>query len=59
MYYIFGKPWVQGLQRQCFRVSDMQIYKYKYKYIYKYTNTVLVKLAHRPNCIDPRSHIVV
>ena len=25
--YIFGKPWVQGPQRQCSRI---QIYKYKY-----------------------------
>ena len=34
MCYIFEKPWVQGPQRQCSRVSDMpiQIHKYKYKY---------------------------
>ena len=26
---------------------------------YKYTNIVLVAVDHRPNCIDPRLHIVV
>ena len=34
---------VRGPQKQCYRVSDMQIHKYKY------TNTVWVKFADRPN----------
>jgi hypothetical protein len=34
---------VRGPQKQCSRVSDMQIHKYNY------TNTVWVKFANRPN----------
>ena len=34
---------VQGPQKQCPQVSDIQIYKYKY------TNTAWVKFADRPN----------
>ena len=49
MCYIFGKPWVQGPQRQCSRVSDMQIQIHKYKYTNTNTNTVSVKIDNRPN----------
>ena len=28
MWYIFGKPWVQGPRCQCYGVSNMQIHKY-------------------------------
>ena len=43
MCYIFGKPLVQGPQRQCSKVSDMQIQ------ICKYTKTISFKVSHRPN----------
>ena len=49
MCYIFEKPWVQGPQRQCSRVSDMQIQIHKYKYTNTNTNTVSVKIDNRPN----------
>ena len=45
MCYIFEKVMVRGPQKQCYRVSDMQIHKYKYTK----TNTVGVKFADRPN----------
>ena len=40
---------IQGPQKQCSRVSDLQIHKYKYTntQIHKYANTALVKVADR------------
>ena len=51
MCYIFENVMVQGPQKQCSQVSDVQIHKYKYTntQIHKYTNTVLVKVADWPN----------
>ena len=46
MLYFFENVMLRGPQKQCSRVSDVQIYKYKY------TNTASVKVAGRPNmCI--------
>ena len=36
MCYIFGKPWVQGSQRQWSQVSDIQIDEYRDKYKYAF-----------------------
>ena len=43
MCFIFENVMVQGPQKQCSQVSDVQIHKYKY------TNTASVKVADRPN----------
>ena len=53
MCYIFEKVMVRGPQKQCSRVSDLQIHKYKYtntqihKHTKTYKNTDLVKVADR------------
>ena len=39
MGYIFEKEIVQGPQKQCSHVSDIQIHKSKYTNAHKYTNT--------------------
>ena len=44
MCYVFEKVRVQGPQKQCSRVSDLQIHKYKY------TNTQIRKYSIGQSC---------
>jgi hypothetical protein len=44
MCYIFEKVMLQGPQKQCSRVSDVQFHKY--------TNTIWVKFANRPDIFE-------
>ena len=55
MCYIFENVMVQGPQKQCSQVSDVQIHKYKYTntQIHKYTKTQIQcwsKLQIGPTC---------
>ena len=57
MCYIFENVMVQGPQKQCSQVSDVQIHKYKYTntQIHKYTNT---QIQHITKCRkDPTNGI--